>query len=196
MHYEAQQSTARTNSQKSSLSVQRTPAASFATLAHLPQSLLGADVYISQDDLFLNYTRVNLLHNIESEIAALGTGCRLSDASSLALATIFFGTEHRNSAVIQRGLQRYNSAIEEINTALRDSGYLHSPDLFNAILTMSFLEVDISATIPHKPALVDTITVPYFRTRSWMAQPCKWTRASVGTPRTRELYVVLRLDSS
>lgn len=118
---------------------------SSAVLAYPPQSLLGADVSISRDDLFVSYTRANLLHNIESEeIGALETGRRLSDASLLALATVFFGTEHRDSVVIQHGLQRYNSTIEEINIALRDTGYLHSPDLFNAILTMSLLEVDMA----------------------------------------------------
>jgi hypothetical protein len=93
----------------------------------------------------VNYTRANLLHNIDSDgIEALETGCRLSDASLLALSTIFFGTEHGDSAVVQRGLQRYNSTIEDINAALRDSAYFHSTDLFNAILTMSLLEVNLS----------------------------------------------------
>lgn len=145
VHYGAQQSTTVVMSQKSSSTMPPTPEVISARMAYLPQSLLGADVCISHDDLFVNYTRANLLHNIESDtLGALETDCKLSDTSLLALATIFFGTEHRDSAVIQRGLQRYNSTIEEINTALGDSSYLYSPDLFNAILTMCLLEVNMS----------------------------------------------------
>ncbi|KAH8690857.1 hypothetical protein BGW36DRAFT_305965, partial [Talaromyces proteolyticus] len=132
-------------SRASSSSPQRNSLVVSETPTFTPWSLLGAELSVSQDDMFVNYTRANLLHNIESNsIWVPEIDRKLGDASLLALATIFFGTEHRDSALIQRGLQKYSFTIEELNAALRDSTHCYSSDLFDAILTMALLEFHIS----------------------------------------------------
>lgn len=100
---------------------------------------------ISQNEVFLNYTRAKLLQDLHEDDANVLSmpeiDHHLGDASLLALATIFFGTEHQDTAVVQRGLQKYNGVIQEINSALGDNVRYQSCDVFDAIVTMVLLEV-------------------------------------------------------
>jgi hypothetical protein len=109
------------------------------------RSLLGPMPTIPQNELFLNYTRTNLFQDLVADDAKAhsipGIDHRLGDASFLALATIFFGTEHRDTAVVRRGLQEYSCLIQEINATLADGVKCQSSDVFDAIVTMVALEV-------------------------------------------------------
>jgi hypothetical protein len=100
---------------------------------------------IPQNELFLNYTRTNLLQDLVADDVEArsipGIDHRLGDASFLALATIFFGTEHRDTAVVRCGLREYSAVIQEINSALADGVKCQSSDVFDAIVTMVSLEV-------------------------------------------------------
>lgn len=97
---------------------------------------------IPESELFLNYTRINLLQYFDEDLHWVPEIERqLSDASMLALATVFFGTEHQDRAVVQRGLRKYSSVIEQLNAALGDPLRSNSSDLFDAITTMTLLEV-------------------------------------------------------
>lgn len=100
---------------------------------------------IPQNEVFLNYTRTKLFQDLGDHDANVlsipGFDHRLGDESLLALATIFFGTEHQDKTVVQRGLQKYNCVIQEINLALGDNVRCQSYDVFDAIVTMVLLEV-------------------------------------------------------
>lgn len=108
-------------------------------------SLLGPMLAIPQNEIFLNYTRTHLFRHLDEDDRKVHhmpeLGHHLGGASMLALATIFFGTEHQDRAVIQRGLQKYSGVIQEINATLGDAVRCQSSDLFDAIGTMVLLEV-------------------------------------------------------
>ncbi|KAF2107059.1 hypothetical protein BDV96DRAFT_654149 [Lophiotrema nucula] len=106
-----------------------------------PFITLYPTLLVPPNDLFLNFARARLLKGPDSEdIISPEPDNSLTDASFLALATTYFGAEHKDNSVVQRGLRRYSHAIEQINSALGDPIRCLSLDLLGAIVTMSLHE--------------------------------------------------------
>lgn len=95
-----------------------------------------------QDEIFTSYTISHLLSGQDQEAHVI-TGSSYSIASKcfLALCTTYFGSEHMEASLIQRGLQRYGCALEQLNKALGDPARRHSLDVLEAITVMVVLEV-------------------------------------------------------
>ena len=105
-------------------------------------SVLRLHVSVPPNELFLNFARARLFQGPDAEeIISPEMDNSLTEASFLALATIYFGAEHKNISLTERGLHRYSHAIEQINRALSDPVRRLSLDLLGAIVTMSLLEV-------------------------------------------------------
>lgn len=93
----------------------------------------------------MNYTLAHLFKgNEQVDPTALYVERALSDQCFPALATSYFGSEHREKAVLEQGLQRYGSALKDLNTALGDLERCKTYDVLEAVTLMSLFEVRLS----------------------------------------------------
>lgn len=99
-------------------------------------------ISIPHDDIFVNYTRARLLNGPDAEdIWTTDMSRDLRDGAFVTLATTFFGAEHSDGALIQRGLKRYSYMLEKINGALADRSQCQSFDLLEGVVIMALFEV-------------------------------------------------------
>lgn len=116
-----------------------------APAAQSYRPLLDFSFAVPYDEIFLGYYRSRVLQGPDAEeIVTHETDRNLSNASELALATTFFGAEHRDGHLFQHGLRRYSRVLEQLNAALSDPIQSLSYDLLEAVVTLSLFEVSIS----------------------------------------------------
>lgn len=94
------------------------------------------------DDVFVSYTLAHLLKGNESmDPTANLVDRKLADQCFLALATSYFGHDHYEKRIVERGLQRYGVALNELHSALADAKRCTSYDILESVILMSFFEV-------------------------------------------------------
>ncbi|KAF2665108.1 hypothetical protein BT63DRAFT_85356 [Microthyrium microscopicum] len=103
-------------------------------------------VAMPTDDLFVSYTLAHLLRGSYQldDIYVPEVDRVLSDTCFLALATSYFGNDHREQAVVQRGVRRYSSALKGLNEALHDDSKSRTYDVLKAVLLMATYEMLLS----------------------------------------------------
>ena len=125
---------------------QETPMAedkSLSATRFLDLSSPWSKVMIPPDDIFVNYTLAHLLKSSDQmdQIAIPGVERALADQCFLALATSYFGNEHREQALVKRGFQRYSSALEGLHEALGDVSKSKTYDVLESVIVMALFEV-------------------------------------------------------
>jgi hypothetical protein len=94
------------------------------------------------NDVYVNYTHARLLKGNESlDPASNLVDRKLADQCFLALATSYFGYDHREKRIVERGMQRYGMALNELHSALADSKRCASYDVLESVILMAFFEV-------------------------------------------------------
>ena len=81
----------------------------------------GLGLNYLQDDIFVAYTCTHLLQGQEHEDKERlqhGFATGLSDQCFLALSIAYFGIEHREKSITERGFRRYGGALTALNAAL------------------------------------------------------------------------------
>jgi hypothetical protein len=71
----------------------------------------------------------------------------LVEKSFLALSTVFFGLDHHEKSVVNRGFRRYGNALGLVRQALGDQSRYQSFDLLESIIIMALFEVWQSASV-------------------------------------------------
>jgi hypothetical protein len=104
-------------------------------------------IALIEDDVFINYTLAHLLKGSESlDPSTKFVDRKLADQCFLALATSYFGHEHREHSIVERGLRRYGTALSELHRALTDMKRCTSYDVLESVILMAFFEVCIPLT--------------------------------------------------
>jgi hypothetical protein len=100
-------------------------------------------VIISSDEIFVNYTMAHLLRSNEymEQTVVPGVDRTLADQCFLALATSYFGNEHREQALVKQGFQRYSSALKGVHEALCDASKSKTYDVLESVIVMALFEV-------------------------------------------------------
>jgi hypothetical protein len=100
-------------------------------------------IVISSDEIFVNYTWARLLKSSDQmdQTVVPGVDRTLSEQCFLALATSYFGNENREQAVMERGFQRYGSALKLLHEALGSASKSKTYDVLESIIVMSLFEV-------------------------------------------------------
>jgi hypothetical protein len=100
-------------------------------------------ITIPSDDNFVNYTLANLLRSIDhmDQIAIPGVDRMLADQCFLALATSYFGNEHHEKSLIERGFRRYGRALKRLNEALCVESKSKTYDVLESVSVMALFEV-------------------------------------------------------
>jgi hypothetical protein len=100
-------------------------------------------ITISSDDIFVNYTLAHLLKGSDqvNQIVVPGIDTTLSDQCFLALSTSYFGSKHGEHALVERGLQRYGSALKKLHEALADATKCITYDVVESVIVMALFEV-------------------------------------------------------
>jgi hypothetical protein len=100
---------------------------------------------LSEDDVFKSYSWAYLMRGQEHRPEAIeGGGEQLSEKCFLALSTTYFGAEHSEPSLIQRGLSQYGVALNELNTALASSSQSCSYGVLKSVVFMIVFEVSVS----------------------------------------------------
>lgn len=98
-------------------------------------------ITIPEDDILTSYTFSHLLKGQDQDPIVNGIGNNLTKICFLALSTTFFGAEHKETSLVQRGLHRYCFALKELQKALGDQRRHDSVDLPHAVVVMALFEV-------------------------------------------------------
>ncbi|KAF2634828.1 hypothetical protein P280DRAFT_485093 [Massarina eburnea CBS 473.64] len=106
------------------------------------------------DDLCLAYTRTHLLRGGNIELAydkiqclagtstdPLSPGITLLRNAIISLATTFFGTHNRQTAITNRGYREYGDVLKELNWNLTQTHLQTSNETILTILTCTLLEI-------------------------------------------------------
>ncbi len=101
----------------------------------------GWRLSVPHDEIFANYTRAKLFRGDQETIMPLVVDSNLPEKCFIALSTTYFGVEHMNVPIIQRGFRRYSSALSELSQALGDPKLRHSFGTLGAVLLMTVFEV-------------------------------------------------------
>lgn len=106
-------------------------------------SLFNTHIPLFSDDIFVEYTRSRLLQGPQIIEISLPSGMdrSLFNKAFLALATTFFGVEHKDKGVLNQGLLQYGDALNNVHKALGDSSRHQSYDLLESITVMTLFEV-------------------------------------------------------
>jgi hypothetical protein len=106
-------------------------------------------ITIPSDEIFVNYTLAHLLRSSDQMDIVIVPGVErtLSDQCFLALATSYFGNEHRDQTLVKRGFQRYGSALKGLNEALSDISKNKTYDVIESAVVMALFEVIISFSL-------------------------------------------------
>lgn len=109
-------------------------------------SLFRTHIPLFSDDIFVQYITARLLQGPQIAEIALPPGMdrSLFNKAFLALATTFFGVEHKEKTVLTRGLLRYGDALKHVHQALGDPSRHQSYDLLESISVMTLFEVTLS----------------------------------------------------
>ncbi|KAF2092986.1 hypothetical protein NA57DRAFT_49197 [Rhizodiscina lignyota] len=110
--------------------------------------LLNSEVQLHPEHIFISFTRSRLLQGPDSTNIT-GVLPRIVDRnlvqkSFLALATTYFGMEHKEKSLVQRGMQQYGHTLEDVHNALSDPSRRTSFDLLQSITIMGFFEFLVS----------------------------------------------------
>lgn len=141
-------------------------------------SLFDTHIPLFSDDIFVEYTRARLLQGpqVPEIILPSRMDRSLFNKAFMALATTFFGVEHKEKSVLSQGLLQYGDALSNVHQALGDPLRYHSYDLIDSITTMTLFEV---RSFPLPPPLCLyrykyrlNHSVSHFRQRAWLAQSC------------------------
>ncbi|KAH8646880.1 hypothetical protein BX600DRAFT_390305 [Xylariales sp. PMI_506] len=100
----------------------------------------GHRLSIPYEELFLMYTRLNLLHGEEELTHHPGLPHGLTRRTFLALSTTYFGIEHQENRLVQSGLTKYGQALGAVSQALADPSTHKTYDLLLSIFIMSLFE--------------------------------------------------------
>ncbi|KAF2753173.1 hypothetical protein EJ05DRAFT_505362 [Pseudovirgaria hyperparasitica] len=93
------------------------------------------------DDIYECYTRLNLLQGQTHEpLVASGFNRSLLKKCFNALATTYFGAKHRQEKLVSHGLQRYGSALRDLNEALGDNEKRSRYDVLESVLVLTIFE--------------------------------------------------------
>lgn len=109
--------------------------------------LLSTLMPLDTNDVFIQYTRSKLFGGLNSDEVAAPTYEALrqeraqNNREFLALATAFFGIEHKEKRLVSRGFHQYGQSLEYVHRALGDSTLYGSVELLESIATMSLFEV-------------------------------------------------------
>jgi hypothetical protein len=100
-------------------------------------------VMISSDEIFVNYTLAHLLRSSDQwdQTVVSGIDRTLSDQCFLALATSYFGNEHREKMLVDRGFRRYGTALKGLHEALCDVSKSKTYDVLESVIVMALFEV-------------------------------------------------------
>jgi hypothetical protein len=96
---------------------------------------------ISYDDLFMEFTHLNLLPGTEKIDVVPGVDRAITAQCFLALSCTYFGVKHQDKRITQRGLLRYSRALTTVNNALTKYDAVQSFDLLEAVTIMAMIEV-------------------------------------------------------
>lgn len=100
------------------------------------------------DDIFVNYTLAHLLRSSDQvEQDVTGIERTLANQCFLALATSYFGGEHKEKSLVERGLQRYGVALKGLHDAMGNSSKMKTYDVLESVIVMSLFEVAISKRV-------------------------------------------------
>ena len=111
----------------------------FARLA----SMIGQQISLPSDDVFVQYTQSRLLGGLDTTAIVISSRSdrSLVQKAFLALATTFFGLDHREKNLISQGFRRYGNALRSVHQALGDQSRYRSLDLLESISVMALFEV-------------------------------------------------------
>ncbi|KAF2490866.1 hypothetical protein BU16DRAFT_136300 [Lophium mytilinum] len=103
-------------------------------------------IMIPSDDIFVNYTWAHLLRSSDQmdQTVVPGVDRTLSDQCFLALATSYFGNEHCEQGLVQRGFRRYSSALKGLHEALCDVSKSKTYDVLESVIVMALFEMLMS----------------------------------------------------
>jgi hypothetical protein len=112
-------------------------------------SLIGRQISSPPDDIFVQYTRSRLLRGVNATDPVVPPTVErvLVEKSFLALSTVFFGLDHHEKSVVNRGFRRYGNALGLVRQALGDQSRYQSFDLLESIIIMALFEVWQSASV-------------------------------------------------
>ncbi|CRG87048.1 hypothetical protein PISL3812_04062 [Talaromyces islandicus] len=106
-------------------------------------SLFNTHIPLFSDDIFVEYTKARLLQGPQVVNIVLPSGIdrSLFNKAFLALATTFFGVEHKEKGILSQGLLQYGDALSDVHKALGDPSRRNSYDLLESIAVMTLFEV-------------------------------------------------------
>ncbi|KAH6647890.1 fungal-specific transcription factor domain-containing protein [Truncatella angustata] len=94
-----------------------------------------------EDDLFLAYMRHRLLHGRAQQTLYLkAPDKQLAAKCLLALSTTYFGAEHGDFDLVQRGQHQYNEALSDLNMALSNPSQCRTYDVLESVVVMTIFE--------------------------------------------------------
>lgn len=99
---------------------------------------IGMSLSMTQDDVFIAFTRSQFLPGDDSFLVASGA---ITSQCLLALATTYSGIELGQKAVLQQGLKRYGGALDAVHRALEIDHMSPLFDVLEAVMLMSLIEV-------------------------------------------------------
>lgn len=111
------------------------------------KNLLTTPMPLNFNDVFIQYTRSKLFGGLNSDqVAGPEDEAEYDDRAEmnkafLALSTTFFGIEHKENRLVNRGFHQYGQSLEYVHGALGDPSRYMSLDLLESIATMSLFEV-------------------------------------------------------
>jgi hypothetical protein len=106
-------------------------------------SIFDTHIPLLSDDIFVEYTKARLLQGpqVVDIILPSGMDRSLFNKAFMALATTFFGVEHKEKSVLSQGLLQYGDALSNVHHALGDPSRHQTYDLFESIAIMTLFEV-------------------------------------------------------
>lgn len=113
---------------------------------------LGAIICTPVDEVYIAYTLTHLLRGVDEDVPVQGVQRNLYNKCFTALATTYFGTQHREKSIFEHGLQRYGRALRDVNTTLGDRAKAMSFDTLESVVVMAVFEV--------RPMLCSSIGAP------------------------------------
>ena len=123
---------------------------SLQAVNHIQSEELFGSPWLSvlQDDIFISYTLTRLLGSPDQEaVNVTGAGRSLTEVCFLALSTTYFGVEHGERSVVQRGLQQYSHALKLLNQALGNASRHSASDVLDAVTVVTLYEVSLLSNI-------------------------------------------------
>lgn len=102
---------------------------------------------IDLDEVFMTYTNDRLLKGGETiDPSALLVPRKLANQCFLALSTTYFGHDHRQKGVVEKGLTRYGAALAGVHDALSDPKKSATYDILEAVILMALFETLMSSS--------------------------------------------------